>query len=139
MPVALPHLPAPPSVPPPAPAVGATPNAALNIGMGTAAAVGTNTLVASQLGQDVNQVAMGINLIFQFVKQFPKLNQHLWWPVIVLVLGVGAFFWMTQGDLFLSIKQGAAAAFQASMNYHSMRVAGINLLPPATRFPGSET
>ena len=128
---------APPAVPPPPPAIGASSNPFANIGMGSVAAVGTNAITANQLGPEVSQVAMGINLIMQIIKQFPKINQNFWWPFILLVLGIGIFAILSyqQGvlDVATSVKNGFAAAFQAALNYHSFRVAGINIMPPETR------
>lgn len=121
-----------PHVPPPPPAIGVTRNPIVNIATGAVVGVGSNALVSRQVGEDANQVAFGINLAFQFIKQFPFINQNLWWPVILAALGIGIFWVGTQGDVFASIKAGGSAAFQAALNYHSLRMAGINLLPPAS-------
>lgn len=142
----IPSIPTPAPLPPPPPAVGAIggtttvgglPTAPLNIGMGSAAAVGSAALTTSQLGVEVTEVSYGINLAFQFLKNFRFVDQHRWWPLILILLGVGAFMVLAQGDYITAALKGFAAAFQAALTYHSFKIGGVNLLPSAPDNPPS--
>lgn len=131
MPFSLPSIPSPvQDVPPPPPAIGATGNAAVNIGIGSAVATGSNAFTLNQYGQDVAGVAVGTNLIFQFVKHF-KFNQHFWWPVALIVIALALFIGLEHDNIHDAIPKALQAAWQAAVNFHSLKIAGVNVLPSA--------
>jgi hypothetical protein len=125
-----------PHVEPPPPAIGITKSAPLNHLMGIGEAALTNGVATQNLGDEISKAAIVVNVAFQFIKQLPFINQNLLWPVITSAIGIGLFVLKgraTGGELdaFTTILNGGAAGFLAVLNYHSMRVAGINILPPA--------
>lgn len=125
------HVPSLPPVPPPVPAIGATPSAPLNHGLGWGGAIGTNLLTLDKYGQDVGAVAFGTNLTFQALKFLP-FNQHAAWPVMLLVIAFGLFMLLTQGDWTASLRGAMPAAVQSAINYVTIKgVGGINLFPAA--------
>lgn len=120
-----------PAVAPPPPIQGATPSTPLNYGLGAGIAGGTQFLMNQQYGDEVGKASLLINLVFQLVKHLP-FNQHFWYPFILAVLGIGLFIALAHGqDIEKAILNGGAAAFQSALNYHSLKVAGINILPAA--------
>ena len=124
----------PPVLPQPAPVVGPTASAPVNIAMGTTLGAGSNALMTSQLGPEVSEVAFGVGLIFQSIKHCEFYDHERYWAPTLIVLGVGIFALiavLAQRDLFEGIMKGFAAAWQANLNYHSARVAGLGLLEPA--------
>lgn len=125
-------------LPPPRPEPGITPSAPLNVGLGATVAAGSNMLTTSQFGPEVAGVAFVVNLGTQFVKQFSWLDQHRWWPVLLLGFGVGAFLLLTGGDWGQALPKGGAAAMQAALNYAGQKAAGLNILEAARVYPGSK-
>ena len=127
-------IPGPPSLPQPVPGVGPTPSAPVNIAMGTAMGAGSNAMMTTQFGPDVSEAAFGVGLLFQSLKHCEWYDQERLWAPTLVVLGVALFVLiavLTQRDLFESILKGFAAAWQANLNYHSAKVAGLGLLEPA--------
>lgn len=125
-----------PNTPPPPPAIGVTRSAPLNHALGLGEMAIGNGAMGAALGDEINKASFVLNIGFQLIKQIPFINQHFWWPFALLAGGCAIFFIISH-DVKTTILNGGAAAFLAAINYHSLRVAGINVLPPAVRFPGA--
>lgn len=115
---------------------GATQNPLVNVGIGSAIGTGTNTLMATQFGLDVVGVGFGINLIFQFIKHFKHFDQHRFWPITLVIIGVILFVIIQQGDFIIALPKALAAAWQANLNYVSQKSAGLGLLSAVTDSKG---
>ena len=119
-----------PTLPPPPEPHGITASAPLNVGLGATVAAGSNALTTAQFGADVAGVAFATNLAFQWLKQWEWLDQHRWWPLVLLGLGVGLFLVVSQGDWAQAIPKGATAAVQAAINYAGQKAAGLSIFEP---------
>lgn len=131
-----------PPLPQPPPLRGPTDSPVKNWTVGTLAAVGSN-LVSSgelptllgitdtQLGGDISSAAVGANIIVQIVKQWEFFDQHRWGMALVLVVSIAILIFFADGDIRLAVQKGFMAAWQALMNYHSGKLAGLNILPSA--------
>ena len=120
-----------PTLPPPPEPHGITASAPLNVGLGATVAAGSNALTTAQFGVDVTGVAFAVNLAFQEIKKWEWFDQHRWWPITLLLLGVGLFLLMSQGDWTQAIPKGATAAVQAAINYGSQKATGLGIFEPA--------
>ena len=124
----------PPVLPQPPPVVGPTASAPVNIAMGTTLGAGSNAAMTAIAGPEVTEAAFGVGLLFQALKHCEWYDQERFWPVTLVVLGVGIFVVLailTQRDMVESVLRGFAAAWQANLNYHAAKVAGLGLLEPA--------
>ena len=127
MPLQLPTI----TAPPPEPAIGATPSAPLNNVMGLGGSLGTSLLTIDKYGLDVGAAAWGSNLAFQFVKFLP-FNQHIWWPIILLVITFGILLLLNQGAWVPALRGAMPGAVQSAFNYELVKgVGGINAFPSA--------
>ena len=122
---------------PPPPATGATPNAPVNVALGTGVMASTNFATSTVFGPDVAGIALLANLTFQFLKHFSWFDQHRWWPFALLVICIVAFFLIHHQDWEQAIWKGGAAAGQAAANYAAQKASGLGILEPAANLRGS--
>lgn len=120
----------PPPLDPPAPPQGITNSTPVNVGIGGGALVGTNTFTMEKYGTDVAGIAFLVNCAFQVIKHWRWLDQHRWWPIVLVLLAMG-FFWLGTHDFWQTLQKSGPTAVQAAINYGSLKATGLGIFEPA--------
>ena len=88
-----------------------------------------NALTAVVSGPEANITAGALNMVMQWLKQFPRFNQNLWAVPVLVALGlvVAAALW--HDELRKVLLGGLNISAQAWQNYAALREGPI--MPPA--------
>lgn len=114
---------------------GLTNSVPVNLATGASVLGLSNGITASSAGTDVMWIAKALALMFNDVKQQPRLNQHKYGKIVLVALAIalGVFIFGVLGHQAFdqAFAKGCALAMQAWADYTGWKAAGLPGLPPA--------